>query len=148
MKEENNTTDVPIAKKQKIEQDVEWFVYDKESLKENTLSDTITHLKFTGQFDQPLTKNMLPTNLTHLIFEGKFNRAIRSGVLPESLKELTFNQLYNHLIVSEALPPNLAKLTVHKDYELRMDVMKDLIQNYSYKMTLSFSDDNVSISFV
>lgn len=138
--QDNNNT--KKRRNDQIENNTLWTIYGGSTLKDK-LSNTITHLKFTGEFNHLLETGSLPKNLTHFVLDNQYNQPIRPGVLPASLKEITFGQSYNHLILSTVLPPNLEKLTLHKDYKFRFELMRDIIQNYTYRCTLSWSDDNV-----
>jgi hypothetical protein len=60
--------------------------------------NTLTHLNFGWEFNQPIEVRVLPQSLTHLTFDGYFNQPIEKDVLPQSLTHLVLPIKYSHTI--------------------------------------------------
>jgi len=70
------------------------------------LPDSLTHLKFTGRFDQPIgvLEGMLPQGLIHLELGGDFNHPVAVGVLPPSLTIVNLGWNFRQPIRKGVLP--------------------------------------------
>jgi surface protein len=78
----------------------------------NHLPDSVTHLTFGRQFNQPIAVDVLPLGLTHLTFGADFNQPIGENVLPKTLTHLTFGywSKFNKPIGQNVLPQTLTHL--------------------------------------
>lgn len=89
--------------------------YVMKRLVRDVIPSTVTHLRFSDNFNQLLEEGLLPQGLLHLTFGNDFNSIIKVGALPDSLTYLEFGRNFNQPF-GDALPPNLTQLDLSSCY--------------------------------
>ncbi|EGG20001.1 hypothetical protein DFA_07116 [Cavenderia fasciculata] len=97
------------------------LVFDGKTLSIGELP-SLQSLKFSEEYNQPLSVGVLPSLLQSLEFGDDFNQPISVGVLPSSLQSLTFGYDYNQPLSVGVLPLSLQSLKFGGGYNQPLSV--------------------------
>ena len=88
----------------------------------------IKRIRFTDNFNEPITDEMLPLGLTHLEFGEHFNQPVDN--LPQSLTHLTFGRRFNQPV--DNLPQSLTHLTFGTRFDRPVDNLPQSLTHLTF----------------
>ena len=119
-------------------------------MNKDDIPNSVTHLTFGYNFNQPLKKDDIPNLVTHLTFDYDFNQPLKKGDIPESVTHLFFNELFNQPLDDNNLPKNIIEVWFFGKMPYSLSIPKNIflgniIYNEYNNHTYYYYNDNLII---